>query len=68
MTKSEIAERIFTILAIAALWPMILGWHSLIYKIILVVILVILSVLLVNKFRRINQVFRDDRSQNRKGS
>ncbi|MBI4552598.1 MAG: hypothetical protein HY710_10055 [Candidatus Latescibacteria bacterium] len=65
MTKRELAERLFTLLAIASLWPTILGWTHPIYKVILIVVLAILCLLLVNRFRRINQVFHDHRPKDR---
>lgn len=68
MTKPELAERLFTLLAIASLWPIILGWTHPIYKVILIVVLAILCLLLVNKFRRINQVFHDHRPKGQDGA
>ncbi len=56
MNRREILESAFTILAILALWPVILGWEHPIYSILLGVILVIFIVLTVNKFRRIKRL------------
>ena len=55
MTKREIAESVFTILAILSLWPMMLGWSHPIYHAILGVMLVILCALVIGKFRRVRQ-------------
>lgn len=55
MTKREIAESVFTILAILSLWPMLLGWSHPLYHVILGVELVILCALVIGKFRRFRQ-------------
>lgn len=66
MTRREIAESVFTILAILALWPVILGWDHPVYQAVLVVVLVILAVLVVHKFRRIRQMYEDQKPEARK--
>lgn len=57
MTRREIAEAVFTILAILSIWPVILEWDHPLYRVILGVVLVILIVLVVGKFRRIRQEY-----------
>lgn len=57
MTKREIAEWIFTILAIASLWPAMLGWNHPVYQVAMGVVLAILVVLVVGKFRRMRKVY-----------
>ncbi|MBM3263329.1 MAG: hypothetical protein FJY97_07880 [candidate division Zixibacteria bacterium] len=57
MTRREIGETAFTILAIAALWPAILGWNHPVYQVIMGIVLVVLSALVVNKFRRIRRMY-----------
>ena len=57
MTRRELAEGAFTILAIAALWPAILGWDNPIYQVALVIVLTVLVILVVGKFRRMRQVY-----------
>jgi uncharacterized membrane protein len=57
MTRREIVESIFTILAIIALWPVLLNWEHPLYQVFLGVILVILCVLVIGKFRRIRKEF-----------
>ena len=55
MTKREIAESVFTILAILSLWPVLFEWDHPIYQVILGVVLVILCALVIGKFRRFRQ-------------
>ncbi len=57
MSKREIGEAVFTILAILALWPVLLNWNHPLYQVLLGVILVILCVLVVGKFRRLRYEF-----------
>ncbi len=57
MTRRELAEAVFTILAIASLWPAILGWNHPIYQVALVIVLTVLVILVVGKFRRMRQVY-----------
>ena len=57
MTRREIVESIFTILAIIALLPVLLNWEHPLYQVFLGVILVILCVLVIGKFRRIRKEF-----------
>ena len=57
MTKREIGESIFTILAIIALWPVLLNWEHPLYRVFLGVILVVLCVLVIGKFKRIRDEF-----------
>ncbi len=57
MTKREIGESIFPILAIIALWPVLLNWEHSLYQIFLGVILVVLCVLVIGKFKRIRDEF-----------
>ena len=45
------------ILAIVLLWPSILGWDNPIYQVALVIVLAVLVVLVVGKFRRMGQVY-----------
>lgn len=57
MTTKEKLEAGFTILAILALWPVILGWENPLYQVALGVILVVFIVLVAQKFRRIRSIY-----------
>lgn len=57
MTTKEKLEAGFTILAILALWPVILGWENPVYQVVLGVILVVFIVLVAQKFRRIRSIY-----------
>ena len=57
MTTKEKLEAGFTILAILALWPFILGWENPVYQVVLGVILVVFIVLVAQKFRRIRSIY-----------
>ena len=57
MTKREIGESIFTILAIIALWPVLLNWEHPLYQVFLCIILVVLCVLVIGKFKRLRDEF-----------
>ena len=57
MTRKEKLEAGFTILAIFALWPVVLGWENPVYQVVLGVILVIFIALVVQKFRRIRAIY-----------
>ena len=59
MTNKEKIEAGFTILAIMALWPVILGLDNPIYHVILAIFLAIFIVLVVNKFRRIRAIYKE---------
>ncbi len=61
MTTKEKFEAGFTILAILALWPVILGWENPVYQVILGVFLVVFIVLVVQKFRRIRAMYNESR-------
>lgn len=61
MNRREILEAAFTILAILALWPVILGWEHPIYNVLLGVILIIFIVLVANKFRRIKHMYDENK-------
>ena len=66
MKKREILESAFTILAILALWPVILGWEHPIYNIMLGVILIIFIVLVINKFRRVKHMYEESKIEAKK--
>ncbi len=51
-----LAEDIFVILCIAALWPRILGWEGVHFAIIMYVAVIGLIVILYRRIRRIGQV------------
>lgn len=59
MTKKEKLETGFTLLAILALWPVILGWENPIYQIILGVFLIGFVVLVVQKIQRIRKMYKE---------
>ncbi len=66
MTTKEKLEAGFTILAILALWPVILGWENPVYQVVLGVILVVFIVLVVQKFRRIRTIYNASKVEARK--
>lgn len=66
MTKKEKLEAGFTILAIFALWPVILGWENPIYQVILVVILVVFIALVAQKFRRLRSIYNASKVEAKK--
>jgi len=66
MTTREKLEAGFTILAIFALWPFILGWENPVYQVVLGVILVVLLVLVAQKFRRIRSIYNESRVEAKK--
>ena len=66
MTKKEKLEAGFTIVAIFALWPVVLGWEHQIYQIVLGVILVVFIVLVAQKFRRLRSIYNATRVEARK--
>ncbi len=66
MTTREKLEAGFTILAILALWPVILGWENPIYHVILGVFLVVFIVLVFQKFRRIRAMYNESRVEAKK--
>jgi len=68
MTNKEKFEAGFTLLAILALWPVILGWENPIYQVILSVFLVVFVVLVVHKIRRIRGMYKESmvEAKNRK--
>jgi len=68
MTNKEKFEAGFTLLAILALWPVILGWENPIYQVILSVFLVVFVVLVVQKIRRIRSMYKESmvEAKNRK--
>lgn len=66
MTTREKLEAGFTILAILALWPVILGWENPLYQVALGVILVIFIVLVAQKFRRIRAIYNATRVEAKK--
>lgn len=66
MTTKEILEAGFTILAILALWPVILGWENPAYQVVLGVILVVFIALVVQKFRRIRAIYNATRVEAKK--
>ena len=66
MKRREILESAFTILAILALWPVILGWEHPIYNIMLGVILIIFIVLVINKFRRVKHMYEERKIEAKK--
>lgn len=68
MTRREIVETIFTILAIVSLWPVLLNWDHPMYQVFLGVILVILCYLVVGKFRRIRKEFDKSKIDTTRGS
>ena len=68
MTTKEKFETGFTILAILALWPVILGWENPVYQVILGVFLVVFIVLVVQKIRRIRAMYNDSRVEAKKRS
>ena len=61
MKRREILESAFTILAVLALWPVILGWEHPVYSLLLGVILVIFIVLVINKFRRVKHMYNESK-------
>jgi|GEM_PF-1734250 hypothetical protein len=61
MNRREILESAFTILAVLALWPVILGWEHPVYSLLLGVILVIFIVLVINKFRRVKHMYNESK-------
>ena len=68
MTNKEKFEAGFTLLAILALWPVILGWENPIYQVILSVFLIVFVVLVVHKIRRIRGMYKESmvEAKNRK--
>ncbi len=66
MTTKEKLEAGFTILAILAIWPVILGWENPVYQVILGVFLVVFIVLVVQKFRRIRAMHAESRVEAKK--
>ena len=66
MTTKEKLEAGFTILAILALWPVILGWENPLYQVALGVILVVFIVLVAQKFRRIRSIYNATRVEAKK--
>lgn len=66
MTKKEKLEAGFTILAILALWPVILGWENPLYQVVLGVILVVFIVLVAQKFLRIRAIYNATRVEAKK--
>ncbi len=66
MTKKEKLEAGFTILAILALWPVILGWENPLYQVVLGVILVVFIALVAQKFRRIRAIYNATRVEAKK--
>ncbi len=66
MTRKEKLEAGFTILAIFALWPVVLGWENPVYQVVLGVILVIFIALVAQKFRRIRAIYNASKVEARK--
>jgi membrane protein implicated in regulation of membrane protease activity len=66
MTRREIGEAVFTILAICSLWPAILGWDHPLYQVVLVAVLAVLVILVVHKFRRIRQMHEETKLEAKK--
>ena len=66
MTTREKLEAGFTILAILALWPVILGWENPVYQVILGVILVVFIALVAQKFRRIRAIYNASKVEAKK--
>lgn len=66
MTRKEKLEAGFTILAIFALWPVVLGWENPVYQVVLGVILVIFIALVAQKFRRIRAIYNTSKVEARK--
>ncbi len=66
MTTKEKLEAGFTILAILALWPVILGWENPLYQVVLGVILVVFIALVAQKFRRIRAIYNATRVEAKK--
>ncbi|MXY96751.1 MAG: hypothetical protein F4Z29_03165 [Gemmatimonadetes bacterium] len=66
MTTREKLEAGFTILAILALWPVILGWDNPAYQVVLGVILVVFIALVAQKFRRIRAIYNATRVEAKK--
>lgn len=66
MTTREKFEAGFTILAIFALWPVILGWDNPAYQVVLGVILVVFIALVAQKFRRIRAIYNATRVEAKK--
>ncbi len=66
MTTKEKLEAGFTILAILALWPVILGWENPVYQVVLGVILVVFIVLVTQKFRRMRAIYNATRVEAKK--
>ena len=66
MTTREKLEAGFTILAILALWPVILGWENPVYQVVLGVILVVFIGLVVQKFRRIRSIYNASKVEAKK--
>ena len=66
MTRKEKLEAGFTILAIFALWPVVLGWENPVYQVVLGVILVIFIVLVAQKFRRVRAIYNASKVEARK--
>lgn len=66
MTTREKLEAGFTILAILALWPVILGWENPVYQVVLGVILVVFIGLVAQKFRRIRSIYNASKVEAKK--
>ncbi len=66
MTTKEKLEAGFTILAILALWPVILGWENPVYQVVLGVILVVFIALVTQKFRRMRAIYNATRVEAKK--
>ena len=66
MTTREKLEAGFTILAIFALWPVILGWENPVYQVVLGVILVVFIALVAQKFRRIRSIYNASKVEAKK--
>ena len=66
MTNKEKLEAGFTILAVFALWPVILGWENPIYQVVLGVFLVVFIALVAQKFRRIRSIYNASKVEAKK--
>jgi membrane protein implicated in regulation of membrane protease activity len=64
MRPAEIVEQVLILLAIALLWPFVFGCHAFWYQwVVLPVVLGVMALVLVRKWRRFEEAAREAREQ-----
>ena len=67
MTKTEIVESVFSIVALVSLWPLIfLRWRSPWYYVYLYAVIAVLLVISVRRFRRFRRLLEEQRERQEK--